>query len=181
MVVRPVGLVGQEPSPFAGSTYKSNKKLSHRDLYRQLAVRVRSFLRRRRRTRYLGRRQIRTTHKRVRDARSSDSSGILHKKYPGGDNLDEDRQQNGLVVHKQDGGTRSQVLLDLALKFWELVETRKLVLRAEYIRSKDNVAADLLSRVTIHKREWTLHRRVFTAICKKWGIPEMDLFAAITI
>ena len=73
------------------------------------------------------------------------------------------------------GGTRSQVLTDLALQFWELVLNRKLILRAEYIKSEDNVAADLLSRRRIRKSEWSLHPHVFSAITQKWGLPTVDL------
>lgn len=76
------------------------------------------------------------------------------------------------------GGTRSQVLTDLALQFWELVLNRKLILRAEYIKSEDNVAADLLSRRRIRKSEWSLHPQVFRAITQKWGLPTVDLFAS---
>ena len=76
------------------------------------------------------------------------------------------------------GGTRVTVLVDLALEFWEIVLGRDLHLTAEYIPSKENVAADYLSRVTIQRQEWSLNHSAFRLLTQRWGTPEMDLFAS---
>ena len=100
--VRP-DLVDREPPETGRSSNKSSGLTTYRDLYRQLAVRVRSFLRRRRDTRRLDRRQIRATHKYSRDACSTNCRGIFHEKYSRNVHTVKNRQQDSPGLYKQDG------------------------------------------------------------------------------
>ena len=55
---------------------------------------------------------------------------------------------------------------------------QQVTLRARHIPAQLNVIADKLSRLgqTI-QTEWSLHPKVFQAICSRWHQPQVDLFA----
>ena len=97
-------LVDRAPSKNGRNPHPPRRKPTYRDLYRRLARRVRSFLRRRRDSSTLDRRQKRSAHKHPRDARSPHSPGTFHQKYTRVLHTHEDRQQNCPILHKQDGG-----------------------------------------------------------------------------
>ena len=69
----------------------------------------------------------------------------------------------------------------LCALLWRILTwyTRKQVtLKARHIPGRLNVIADKLSRLgqTI-QTEWSLHTEVFQAICSRWHLPQVDLFA----
>lgn len=76
------------------------------------------------------------------------------------------------------GGCRSPVLHSIAKRIWQWCETRNISLTASYINTSDNVVADSLSRGEQINSEWKLHEKYFTRICKKFGSPDIDLFAS---
>lgn len=76
------------------------------------------------------------------------------------------------------GGTRSAILLHLALKFWELARKRELLVTASYINTKKNVTADWLSRMSEDKKEWSLHHQAFELVTKQLGTPQVDMMAS---
>ncbi|XP_068990421.1 uncharacterized protein [Neodiprion pinetum] len=76
------------------------------------------------------------------------------------------------------GGTRSEDLHDLARKLWDWCEQRDLWVHASYIASKDNVEADSLSRLSNRDTEWQLANYAFKSVTRKFGVPEIDLFAS---
>ena len=80
---------------------------------------------------------------------------------------------------KKMGGTKSWSLVELALAFWELALSRDLQIEVEYISTKENLAADLYSRVTMDPRlVWSLNEQVFRNLALRWGQPSIDLFAS---
>lgn len=76
------------------------------------------------------------------------------------------------------GGVQFPHLSELARKIWLWCERRKLWIFASYIPSKENIEADLASRVTNLDTEWELEPQAFNKINKQWGPFEIDLFAS---
>lgn len=75
------------------------------------------------------------------------------------------------------GGTHAPELNKLARDIWQWAEHRGLMLRASYIKSKDNVRADYLSRFSNLDTEWSLSLKAFRYLVSNFGSPEIDLFA----
>lgn len=78
------------------------------------------------------------------------------------------------------GGTHSIRLYKVAREIWQWCETRNLTISASYIPSKENIEADYLSRVHNVDTEWELCPVVFGKIVRKFGRPEIDIFASRT-
>lgn len=76
------------------------------------------------------------------------------------------------------GGVRLPRYANLAKRIWQWAENKKINLVASYIPSKDNVIADTLSRIKNKDTEWELNDIYFNKIIKKWGNPQIDLFAS---
>ena len=66
----------------------------------------------------------------------------------------------------------------LAKQIWQWCESRKLWIYASYIKSSDNFEADFESRVNHEETEWELNPTLFDKLSKKFGIPDIDLFAS---
>nr|CAI5866710.1 unnamed protein product [Callosobruchus analis] len=77
---------------------------------------------------------------------------------------------------KRQGGTKSMTLLKLTQDILELASQHNLVLRAEHIPGNYNTVADHLSRRK-QLPDWHLSEKVQDVICRKWGRPDIDLFA----
>ena len=77
------------------------------------------------------------------------------------------------------GGTQFEDLNLLARGIWQWAEERNLTLYASYIKSKENVEADYLSRITNFDTEWSLSKIAFQKITQKLGTPKVDLFASL--
>jgi len=75
------------------------------------------------------------------------------------------------------GGIRFKKLSSLAKTIWEWCEERELFIFAFYISSKDNFEADFESRRIDNETEFELSDTVFQKIIKKFGYPDIDLFA----
>lgn len=76
------------------------------------------------------------------------------------------------------GGCRSAPLHDIAKRIWQWCEKRGIIIHASYIKSEENIVADGLSRGEDMNSEWKLNEKYFARICKKFGFPEIDLFAS---
>ena len=48
---------------------------------------------------------------------------------------------------------------------------------AEYIRGNENTEADQESRIRNIDMEWMLDRNIFDKFCKRYFVPDLDLFA----
>lgn len=77
------------------------------------------------------------------------------------------------------GGVRHPRYIALARKFWDFCESKRIIVFASYIKSKDNTIADTESRATDSESEWELHQRYFNRLSEIFGTPEMDLFASV--
>ena len=76
------------------------------------------------------------------------------------------------------GGTKSVQLCKLTRNLWDLALKHNIMLRAVYIKGKDNVLADSLSREQVLQTEWSLSNTVVAKLFNIWGYPIMDLFAS---
>lgn len=76
------------------------------------------------------------------------------------------------------GGIQFPYLNQIARDIWAWCESRNLWIYASYIRSKDNIEADLESRTVEPETEYELSHNAFNIILSKLGIPEIDLFAS---
>lgn len=77
---------------------------------------------------------------------------------------------------RNEGGSKSQVLLDLAYKIFQQLDILHIDLVAYHIPGVYNAEADHLSRHRVMP-EWHLLPQVTTLIFAKWGTPTIDLFA----
>ena len=82
-----------------------------------------------------------------------------------------------LAYLKKAGGTRSQVLNDIAQRIFRKCEEWSITLLPQFIPGKLNVMADTLSRrnQTLGS-EWTLHQEVVDDLIHRWPA-NIDLFA----
>ena len=78
----------------------------------------------------------------------------------------------------KEGGMKSGSLCALLWRILSWCTRKPVTLKAHHIPGWLNVIADKLSRLgqTI-QTEWSLHPKVFQAICSRWYQPQVDLFA----
>lgn len=80
-------------------------------------------------------------------------------------------------LNKQ-GGTKSADLCKATREVLQLAEFHAISLRANYIPGKKNILADSLSRkFQIIQTEWSLNQGIANRVIRKWGSPNIDLFA----
>ncbi|CAJ0955120.1 unnamed protein product [Ranitomeya imitator] len=75
------------------------------------------------------------------------------------------------------GGTRSETLMQITDRLFQVAELNFLSLTALHIKGKENVAADFLSRNVLKQGEWSLNEDIFNLVVRRWGQPVVDLFA----
>ena len=75
------------------------------------------------------------------------------------------------------GGTRHMAYNKLAREIWQWAEENNNYLVASYIPSLENKEADRLSRLHNIDIEWELNDIYFNKITRRFGTPEIDLFA----
>ncbi|KAI5644645.1 hypothetical protein NE865_03297 [Phthorimaea operculella] len=78
---------------------------------------------------------------------------------------------------KNEGGTRSQPLLDLTCQIYRILDLHEIKLTLHHIPGRFNVEADHLSRQRFPP-EWHLLPQLTWRIFAKWGVPTIDLFAS---
>lgn len=76
------------------------------------------------------------------------------------------------------GGVQFPHLTKITKALWQWCESRKIIVFASYISSADNYIADAESRKTHPDIEWELNDYAFQKIIKKFGNPEIDIFAS---
>ncbi|XP_074099933.1 uncharacterized protein LOC141528010 [Cotesia typhae] len=76
------------------------------------------------------------------------------------------------------GGSQYLHLHLLANEIWDWCEERRIWIYASYIPSKENKEADNQSRVKNIDTEWRLAVYAFNRIIKRFGNPDIDLFAS---
>ncbi|CAK1578466.1 unnamed protein product [Parnassius mnemosyne] len=77
---------------------------------------------------------------------------------------------------RNQGGTKSVLLTELVSKILELAYENEIEIFAYYIPGVFNEMADSLSRQK-HLADWHLSNKVTDLLFKKWGTPQVDLFA----
>jgi hypothetical protein len=78
---------------------------------------------------------------------------------------------------KKEGGTRSPQLIRLTEQVLLEANRQKIILCPAYLPGAANVAADAKSRGK-EESEWWLRPEVARALFRKWGTPDIDLFAS---
>lgn len=76
------------------------------------------------------------------------------------------------------GGTQNVQLIQLAKDMWTFLLSKGVTITAEHLPGKLNVKADWMSRNFRDFSEWLLAPWVFQILCKRWGTPDVDLFAS---
>ena len=76
------------------------------------------------------------------------------------------------------GGTHSKPCNKVAREIWLWCLKRKIWLTATHIPGIKNEPADRFSRKFRDRTEWQLNRSIFKLLVKRWGRPEIDLFAS---
>ncbi|XP_073491076.1 uncharacterized protein [Aquarana catesbeiana] len=76
------------------------------------------------------------------------------------------------------GGTRSRAAQKEVNQILVWAEMHVPCISAVFIPGIENWQADYLSRQQLLPGEWSLHPDVFWAICQRWGVPDVDLFAS---
>ena len=79
---------------------------------------------------------------------------------------------------RNQGTTRSLLLLEQAFRLFHLLDSHNIQVRARHVAGCNNVLADALSRPDKPSpTEWTLHPKAFRLICDSHHRPMVDLFA----
>ena len=78
---------------------------------------------------------------------------------------------------RKGGGTKSRTLLKLACDILQFTENINSSIQPIYISSNWNYQADVLSH-NLPLQEWKLADWAFSIIYKRWGTPQLDLFAS---
>ena len=76
------------------------------------------------------------------------------------------------------GGVRFDSFSKLSREIWQWAESKRIILIASYIPSKQNIVADKLSRIKNLDIEWELNPVCYKKIVKEFGRPSIDLFAS---
>ena len=85
-------------------------------------------------------------------------------------------QQHHISSNKQDGGTRSQNLLNIAKDLWQYSLLNGITLTAAYLLGVLNTA-DRESQVFTNRINWKLQAAMFDHVEKIFGAVEVDIFA----
>jgi hypothetical protein len=77
------------------------------------------------------------------------------------------------------GGRHSPTLAHLALEIWNFcILSRQIWITARHVPGVTNTEADFASRNFNNRTKWTLNKRVFQMITRRFYTPEVDLFAS---
>ena len=76
------------------------------------------------------------------------------------------------------GGTHNKVLSDISKKIWDYSLSKGIIITAEYLPGALNKEADFQPRAVTDSSKWKLDCKVFQKICRRWELPDVDLFAS---
>ena len=99
-------------------------------------------------------------------------AGTQHQHYG------ENGQCHSSDIYKQNGGTYSLDLCQLALSMWAWCWQQDIYLMAEHLPGKENLVADEESRMMKDRCDWMLNPAIFNQIQLQMGPCEIDLFAS---
>lgn len=75
------------------------------------------------------------------------------------------------------GGCKSEECNDLAFSTWSWCMERSIWLSASHVPGCENIS-DYGSRHFSDNTEWKLNSQIFLKLTKKWGLPDIDMFAS---
>ena len=75
-------------------------------------------------------------------------------------------QCSSSCIYRQNGGTHSHVLANLAIALWEWCLENQLIVSAQHLPGKLNIRADRESRVLTDLSDWKLNPNLFQAILR---------------
>ena len=76
------------------------------------------------------------------------------------------------------GGIKSITCNNIAIKIHEFTIKNKFWISTAHIPSNDNAVGDELSRILNDATEWQLNPEHFTSVIKKFGKPDINVFAS---
>ena len=76
------------------------------------------------------------------------------------------------------GGMRNSTMNEIAKEIWQFTSSHGLWFSISYIKSSDNVLADLTSRILNDRTQWALSMSIFTSLTRMFFMPDIDLFAS---
>ena len=90
------------------------------------------------------------------------------------------RSDNTTVVSylNKQGGTRSGAMMALTWGLLKWCQARNIEVLAAHVAGVNNRLADLLSRRRVNPSEWQLDREAVQELFRRWGRPNVDLFAS---
>ena len=89
-----------------------------------------------------------------------------------------DRQYHSHIIPEQERGYTLPRSSDLSILIWQWCLERSLTIHAIHIPGTQNSVADSQSRRGVKYSDWMLDPVIFSAVAEKWGLPDIDLFAA---
>ncbi|XP_065406172.1 uncharacterized protein LOC122174245 [Chrysemys picta bellii] len=78
---------------------------------------------------------------------------------------------------KKQGGARSSILCQEAIRLWDFCIAHSIHLTASFLPGVQNTLADRLSR-SFQTHEWSIRPDIIHSVFQKWGFPQIDLFAS---
>ena len=86
---------------------------------------------------------------------------------------------SGAIAYVENlGGIRSKSLNNLAKELWLWCTAKCIYISAVHVSGVENFSADMLSRVSNVRTEWSLREDIFTMILLSFPDMEIDLFAS---
>ena len=76
------------------------------------------------------------------------------------------------------GGIKSKECNQIAKDIWQWAESNNIWISAAHIPGTENATADIGSRQFNDATEWMVSDHVFCIFTKKFGVPDVDLFAS---
>ena len=76
------------------------------------------------------------------------------------------------------GGTKSPECNQMAIDIWEWCISKDIWLTAAHLPGRLNTEADRMSRKFSDSTEWMLNKSIFQRIIRRFGVPEIDMFAS---
>ena len=76
------------------------------------------------------------------------------------------------------GVTQNKVLSDLSKEIWDYLLAKRITITTEYLPGALNKETNFQLRVVRDSSKWKLDYKVFQTICRRWKLPDIDLFAS---
>ena len=74
--------------------------------------------------------------------------------------------------------TQNKVLSDLSKEIWDYLLAKRITITTEYLPGALNKETNFQLRVVRDSSKWKLDYKFFQTICRRWELPDIDLFAS---